>query len=455
MPMPDPERNLSPGARPAGTQPAAVRAARRAAVPLAVAAAIGTTTAVAAPAHAYTVRAGDTVSGLAVRHGTTTAAIVAANGLDRRATIRVGQTLTIPAAGKGRPGPRAAAPVSTSYTVRAGDTVSHIAARTGSSVAAVVAANGLDRRATIRVGQRLTIPASGGSGSAAAAARPAAPAAATYTVRAGDTVSHIAARAGFSVADVLTANGLSPSSVIHPGQRLRLPGSAAPAAPAARAAARPGAGTASYTVRPGDTLSHIAVRHSTTIAALRTANPGLDSRGTIRVGQVLTVPKAPAPLPTSFAGRSYPSAVVQAATANRDALHSRQVPSREQMQRIVADSARSWGVDPALAQAIAFQESGFNMRAVSPANAVGAMQVIPSSGVWASQLSGRELDLLDARDNATAGVVILRSLLRSAPDQATAIAGYYQGLASVRRNGMYADTRRYVANVQTLTARFR
>ena len=50
----------------------------------------------------------------------------------------------------------------------------------------------------------------------------------------------------------------------------------------------------------------------------------------------------------------------------------------------------------------------------------------------------RGLDLLDATD-----------------DEATAIAGYYQGLASVRQNGLYDDTRRYAANVQTLAARYR
>ena len=92
---------------------------------------------------------------------------------------------------------------------------------------------------------------------------------------------------------------------------------------------------------------------------------------------------------------------------------------------------------------------------MSPANAIGCMQVIPSSGVWASRLVGRRLDLLDPDDNVTAGVAIIAALLRSAPDERTAIAGYYQGLGSVRKNGMFPDTRRYVANVQRLEARFR
>ena len=430
--------------------PSAVRPGRRTRVPLAVAAALGTSAAIAAPAQAYTVRPGDTVGALAVRHGTSAAAIVAENRLDSRATIRVGQTLTIPAPAT-RPAAPAAAPAT--YTVRPGDTVSHIAVRTGASVAAIVAANGLDARATIRVGQALSVPGAGVEARASTAGTPA-PAATTYTVKAGDTVSHIAARTGASIRSVLEANGLSASSVIRPGQKLTLPGTGTPARQSSAAPAS-STSTASYTVVAGDTLTGIAAKRGTTVSALRAANPGLDARSTIRVDQVLKVPSAPAPMPSSFAGRTYPEAVVRAATANRDALLAREVPSRDQMQRLIADTAREWGVDPALAQAIAFQESGFSMRAVSPANAVGAMQVIPSSGVWASDLSGRPLDLLDPRDNATAGVVILRALLHTAPDQATAVAGYYQGLASVRRNGMYADTRRYVANVQTLMSRFR
>jgi soluble lytic murein transglycosylase-like protein len=159
-------------------------------------------------------------------------------------------------------------------------------------------------------------------------------------------------------------------------------------------------------------------------------------------------------LPSTFAGRTYPTATVAAATANRDALLGRAVPTRAQTQELVRSTALAMGVDPALAQAVAFQESGFNQRAVSPANAIGTMQVVPSSGTWASQLVGRPLDLLDTRDNVVAGVAILRQLQRMAPNLDTAIAGYYQGLGSVRRNGPYLDTQRYVANVRQLMARF-
>uniref|UniRef100_UPI0019F98738 lytic transglycosylase domain-containing protein n=1 Tax=Cellulomonas sp. TaxID=40001 RepID=UPI0019F98738 len=209
-----------------------------------------------------------------------------------------------------------------------------------------------------------------------------------------------------------------------------------------------------------DTVSAVASRHGTTVAAVVAAN-GLDARATIRAGQRLTVPGAAAATPTkqlvgnTFAGRTYSSDVVGAANQNKATLLASGVPSRRDMQAKVAATARAMGVDAALAQAVAHQESGFDQTAVSPANAIGTMQVIPSSGEWASQLVGRQLDLLSPDDNVVAGVAILRSLVRTSPDLPTAIASYYQGASSVKRNGMYDDTRRYVANVQTLMTRFR
>lgn len=91
---------------------------------------------------------------------------------------------------------------------------------------------------------------------------------------------------------------------------------------------------------------------------------------------------------------------------------------------------------------------------VSPANAIGTMQVIPGTGVWASDLVGRRLDLLKPQDNVTAGVAVLAALLARAKNEDEAIAGYYQGLASVRARGMFEDTKSYVASVQAHRKRF-
>ena len=125
------------------------------------------------------------------------------------------------------------------------------------------------------------------------------------------------------------------------------------------------------------------------------------------------------------------------------------------MQAMVVQVAREMGVDPALAQAHAYQESGFNHASVSPANAIGTMQVIPSAGEWASQLVGRHLNLMDPYDNVVAGVAIIRPLHKTFPNNLDyAIAGYYQGAAAVQRYGLYPDTQRYVAAVRAHMARF-
>ncbi|MCB2177038.1 MAG: LysM peptidoglycan-binding domain-containing protein [Actinomycetales bacterium] len=348
------------------------------------------------------------------------------------------------------------------HVVEPGDTVSHLALRYGTTTAAIIRANHLNARALIRVGERLTIPDAGATAAPSTTSTPSAskPTTASYTVKAGDTVSHLATKYGTTVSAIVAANGLDSRAMIRIGQTLRIPtastAAATPAAPSTTSAPKPT--TASYTVKAGDTVSHLATKYGTTVSAIVAAN-GLDSRAMIRIGQTLRIPTASTAVTSglvgdTFAGRTYPAATVASANQNKAALLEIGVPSKAEMQALVAATARELGVDPALAQAVAYQESGFNHASVSPANAIGCMQVIPSSGEWASQLVGRDLNLLDPKDNVVAGVVILRQLTATAGDTSTAIAGYYQGLASVRRNGMFADTRRYVANVRTLMSRF-
>jgi len=372
----------------------------------------------------------------------------------RRVATGTGATLAL--AVVGMTATAGAAHADDSYTVRTGDTVSHIAARSGTTVAAIARANALGDASRIRIGQVLTIPTTSSASAPAPAA--AAPVSAAYTVVAGDTVGRIATKHGTTVAAVIAANGLDARAFIRIGQSLSIPGAAVAAAPAAApapAAVAQATGSVSHTVRSGETVTAIAAKHGATVAAVIAAN-GLDSRAMIRIGQTLTVPVpvAAASVGNTFAGRTYADSVVAAANANLTTLRSSPTPSKAQMQAKIAATARAMGVDPALAQAIAFQESGFKHAVVSPANAIGTMQVIPSSGQWASELVGRQLNLVNPDDNVIAGVAILRALVGNAPDLPTAIAGYYQGASSVKKNGMFDDTRRYVANVQTHMTRF-
>jgi LysM repeat protein len=352
------------------------------------------------------------------------------------------------------------------YTIARGDTISSIAARYGLDTYAVLKLNKLQPNTVIYPGQKIKLTGSVMPASAPAA-KPAAPAAATastggsvYTVKSGDTLGAIAARHGVKLSEVLGWNGLNMSSIIYPGQKIKIGSgqSAAPApaaSPAPAQAAAPPASSGSYTVKSGDTLSAIAAKHGVKLSDILSANK-LTMSSMIYPGNKLVIPGAaiqPAasvtPLvPSSFLGFTYPAAVVSSANQNKALLNASPVPSREQMKSIVADTARRMGVDPSLALAFAYQESGFDQRAVSPANAIGTMQVIPTSGEWASDLVGRKLNLLDPYDNATAGVAIIRQLTRTSKDLDHAIAGYYQGQYSVSKYGMYEDTKTYVAAIK-------
>ncbi|TQJ36131.1 lytic transglycosylase domain-containing protein [Arthrobacter sp. SLBN-122] len=359
------------------------------------------------------------------------------------------------------------------YTIVRGDTVSAIAGRFGLETGEILKLNNLQANTIIYPGQKLKLSGSAPAAPAPAPAPAAAPAApspaggATYTVKPGDTLGAIAAKHNVALSDVFAWNNLSMRSIIYPGQKIKVgggdpapaPAAPAPAAPAPLAATSAPA-TGSYTIKAGDTLSAIASRNGVKLADLLSANK-LGMTSIIYPGSKLVIPGAsaqPAPaapqapaaplVPSSFLGFSYPAAVVSSANENKALLNASPVPSREEMKNIVTDTARRMGVDPSLALAFAFQESGFNQRAVSPANAIGTMQVIPSSGQWASDLVGRKLNLLDPYDNATAGVAIIRQLLATSKDQDTAIAGYYQGQYSVSKYGMYDDTKAYLAAIK-------
>jgi LysM repeat protein len=199
----------------------------------------------------YTVKPGDTVSAIAARHGLRTVDVLAINGLSWSSKIYPGQVLRLTAAAAAAPSaPPAPAPSAAgTYVVRAGDTISAIARKHGVSIAAVLSANRLGWSSIIYPGQKIGIPGAAAAAPATPAAPPAAvppatspPSAigASYTVRGGDTISAIAQRHGVTTQAVLNANGLGRSSIIYPGQKITIPGAASapvaqrpPAAPAA------------------------------------------------------------------------------------------------------------------------------------------------------------------------------------------------------------------------------
>jgi LysM repeat protein len=110
--------------------------------------------------------------------------------------------------------------------VAAGDTLEAIAARTGTTVAALQQANPQVRPEALQVGQLLRLPPPRGM----------------VQVAAGDTLEAIATRTGTSVAALQQANPQAKPEALQVGQWLRLPpGLATPARPAAPAVVTPAA----------------------------------------------------------------------------------------------------------------------------------------------------------------------------------------------------------------------
>jgi len=124
----------------------------------------GTAPASAGRSGIYVVQPGDTLSDIAVRHGITVAALVEANSIANADRVYVGQRLTIPGLGS--------SPVSATHNwrihrVQPGEHLSGIAARYGTTVAAIARANGIANPSLIYAGQLLRIPARASSSVAA------------------------------------------------------------------------------------------------------------------------------------------------------------------------------------------------------------------------------------------------------------------------------------------------
>ncbi len=358
-------------------------------------------------------------------------------------------------------------PTGTQHTVQDGDTLWGIAASHEVSLQSLLTENNISAEKILMPGQVLSI-----SGTAAAnTGTDSASGARVHVVRAGETLSGIAATYQVGLSTLFALNNLSGDTLIHPGQSIKT-GGASQSAPTP-AAQQAGGG---YVIRAGDTLTAIAAQHEITVAALAAAN-GTTANGTIYAGKSLTIPgvatassdlatlapssSAPADLPAdqqvsnTFLHYTYPDAVVGDANRNKAALLAAPSPSQGEMRELVANTAASMGVNPALALAFAEQESSFNHQSVSPANAIGTMQVIPDSGEWASGLVGRQLNLLDPHDNVTAGLAIIRALHQGAATEDEAIAGYYQGQYSVSINGLFPDSVDYVAGVKAKREMYR
>jgi LysM repeat protein len=183
--------------------------------------------------------------------------------------------------------------------------------------------------------------------------------------------------------------------------------------------------TTVHVVRVGDTLTALAARFHTTIAAFAATNH-LDPAKPIVIGQRLRLPAA-AP-----------------------ALTSQRLDVRGMLDQW---SARL-GIDAHLIRALAWMESGFQTEIVSSAGARGVLQTLPSTRAYVETvLAGRNIPQTVDGD-IEVGILYLKHLLNVfGGDERLALAGWYQGERAVQQHGLYKVTKPFVANVLALRNR--
>jgi LysM repeat protein len=213
----------------------------------------------------------------------------------------------------------------------------------------------------------------------------------------------------------------------------------------------PGRSVKHYTVQPGDTATGLAVRFHAWTAELVSHNH-LGSSAALHVGQRIEIPVVRSAVRDGDGGSNGGGASGDRASAE-PRNQPTTTPSRERVRSKVATVARRRGVDPQLALAVSWQESGWQMQHVSSAGAVGAMQVLPSTARWMEWYVDRDLRPRRLHGNAVTGVTLLGVLADNTRNRRRQVAAYYQGLGAVQEHGLYDESRPYVDNVLAIKRR--
>ncbi len=225
----------------------------------------------------YTVKPGDSLIGLAARHGISADELAELNSTDAKRNLLLGEKIRVP-----RRTPEAIDAAATRtervekkerrdnnpsnvYTIKSGETLTGLAARYGISVGQLAALNDIPPGTSVRAGDTLNVPtaddgtdrkpAKKSSRDSEADPAPATkdskratskadkqkpdadPATATksakgsartvsYTIKAGETLAQVAARHGMALSDLAQLNGIPAQTRIQTGDTLEIPASA-------------------------------------------------------------------------------------------------------------------------------------------------------------------------------------------------------------------------------------
>lgn len=229
---------------------------------------------------------------------------------------------------------------------------------------------------------------------------------------------------------------------------------------------------ATYVVRSGDNLWTIASSRHITVAQLSSVN-GLNPTAILPIGTRLTIPSSGASVaatstPRSSVRSAAPSSSSSASSGTFCATFSprsdprgvlpstlRADRSRLALRPIFVSWAQRYGVSPALVEAVAWQESGWQEGVVSSASAVGVGQLLPSTATFVSQsLLGTRLNINTVNDNIQMEARYLAYLQANLGSTCATVAGYYEGLQNMQRYGVLGESQAYVASVEAMIPSF-
>ncbi len=238
----------------------------------------------------YTVKSGDSFWKIARDYGVSKEELAAYNKMSLQKSLRTGATLMIPPGGApvspeklaahakaatGKAG--ATRPSDGSYTVGSNDSLWKIAAKYNIKTDALAAANNLDPKKPLQIGQKLVIPEAGARTATAATAKVTAPKTGTKGPDAGVAPAEpVKTTAGPSDEEKLLneLEGKSPAAV--------------GTSPAGSSSA---ATYAEHEVSDGDTVEDIAAMYGLKTDDIRKANPGLPADGKLKTPMTLKIPE--------------------------------------------------------------------------------------------------------------------------------------------------------------------
>ena len=187
--------------------------------------------------------------------------------------------------------------------------------------------------------------------------------------------------------------------------------------------------TSWHVVDPGESFFSIAARYHVSPWRLARRN-GIPLTNVIVPGQRLALP----------AGARVRSLATSGPPASRDSVRG-----------AIDHWSRIYGVDPKLARALAWMESGFQQDVVSSVGATGVMQLLPETWEFVDTVLLGTRTPRTYEGNVRAGVRYLRwQLDQFSGNVRLALAGWYQGARAVRERGLFNETKEFVRIVLAL-----